>query len=357
MGTVLEVKVIDGFGTTIDVVLVNGVLREGETIVVCGMNGPIVTNIRALLTPPPLREIRVKSEYFRNKIVTASMGVKIAANGLEHAVAGIQLLVCGPRDDVEQLKDEAMQDFATILSRVDKSGEGVCVQASTLGSLEALLSFLEESKIPVSGINIGPVHKKDVMRASVMLERRPEFAVILAFDVAVNKDAQRLADQSNVQIFTADIIYHLFTKCTEYMEELRKKRREETADTAVFPVILEIMPQHIFNVKDPIILGVRVVDGILRLGTPLCVPDANGYDGKNPLMIGKVTRIEWNNEEKEMANKSEEVAIRIEHDLNLTYGRQFSEKKRADSRLPRDSIDKLKANFKDDLKDDDWRLV
>jgi translation initiation factor 5B len=33
----LEVKVIEGHGTTIDVVLVNGVLHEGDQIVVCGL--------------------------------------------------------------------------------------------------------------------------------------------------------------------------------------------------------------------------------------------------------------------------------------------------------------------------------
>jgi translation initiation factor 5B len=69
------------------------------------------------------------------------------------------------------------------------------VQASTLGSLEALLAFLKSSKIPVSGINIGPVHKKDIIRASVMLERAKEYAQVLAFDVPIDKDAEDMATQ------------------------------------------------------------------------------------------------------------------------------------------------------------------
>lgn len=39
--TVLEVKVVEGHGTTIDVVLVNGVLHEGDQIVVCGLQACI----------------------------------------------------------------------------------------------------------------------------------------------------------------------------------------------------------------------------------------------------------------------------------------------------------------------------
>lgn len=53
--TVLEVKVVEGLGTTMDVVLINGVLHETDTVVVCGLSGPIVTPIRSLLTPHPMK--------------------------------------------------------------------------------------------------------------------------------------------------------------------------------------------------------------------------------------------------------------------------------------------------------------
>lgn len=77
------------------------------------------------------------------------MGVKIVAPELEKAIAGSRLLVCGEDDDEDDLREEVMSDLTNLLDSVDKSGKGVCVQASTLGSLEALLEFLRVSKIPV----------------------------------------------------------------------------------------------------------------------------------------------------------------------------------------------------------------
>ncbi|ESP03292.1 hypothetical protein LOTGIDRAFT_61139, partial [Lottia gigantea] len=54
------VKAIHGLGTTIDVILVNGSIKEGEAIVIAGTEGPIVTSIRGLLMPQPMKELRVK---------------------------------------------------------------------------------------------------------------------------------------------------------------------------------------------------------------------------------------------------------------------------------------------------------
>lgn len=94
------------------------------------------------------------------------MGIKISAPGLEHAIAGSELLKASTPNEIEDAKAEIEDNLIDILDKyVDKTSDGVCVQASTLGSLEALLEFLKCSKIPVCSISIGPVYKKDVMKA------------------------------------------------------------------------------------------------------------------------------------------------------------------------------------------------
>jgi translation initiation factor 5B len=69
------------------------------------------------------QELRVKGSYLHHKEIQAAQGVKIAAQNLESAIAGTQMLVLGKDDDLEALKDEAMQDMEDIFKSVDRSGE------------------------------------------------------------------------------------------------------------------------------------------------------------------------------------------------------------------------------------------
>jgi len=89
--TVMEVKMTEGYGHTIDCILIDGVMRKDDRIVMMGFDGPIVTKIRALFTPHPMKEMRVKGEYLNHEIIYASQGLKIAAPDLEKVVAGSQL--------------------------------------------------------------------------------------------------------------------------------------------------------------------------------------------------------------------------------------------------------------------------
>lgn len=41
---------------------------------------------------------------------------------------------------------------------------------------------------------------------------------------------------------------------------------------AVFPAKVKVLPQFIFNSRDPIVMGVIIEGGVLKQGTPLCVP-------------------------------------------------------------------------------------
>ena len=93
--TVLEVKAIDGLGMTVDALVVNGHLREGDKAVFCTLDGPIVIEIRGILTPPPSREMRIKSEYIHHKEIKGARGVKLIGNGLDKVMAGTPVMVRG----------------------------------------------------------------------------------------------------------------------------------------------------------------------------------------------------------------------------------------------------------------------
>jgi len=301
-----------------------------------------------------MKELRVKSNYIQHKCVRAAQGIKICARNMENTLAGMPVYVSRAPDEAEVLIADANKALKEELKSIKLSSEGVYVQASTLGSLEALLEFLKQSKIKYAGVSIGPVHKKDVMKASVMLQHDKEFACLLAFDVKVERDAQEMADGLGVKIFTADIIYHLFDQFTAYKDELKERRKDEHKNEAVFPCRLRILPQCIFNTRDPIVLGVTIINGNLKAGTPLCVPS------KEFCFIGVVTSLEINNKQVETASTGQDVCIKIENiggDAPKLYGRHFDENDVLVSRITRDSIDILKEYFRDDMTKEGWKLV
>jgi translation initiation factor 5B len=87
-----------------------------------GFNGPIVTTIRALLTPQPMREMRVKGDYIHHESIKGSMGIKISAPGLDNAMAGSELYKAENEEAIEEYKAQIADDLVDIMDKyVDKT--------------------------------------------------------------------------------------------------------------------------------------------------------------------------------------------------------------------------------------------
>ena len=144
--------------------LVNGRLKFGQTIVLTGTEGPIVTTVKALLTPSKMQDLRVKCGYTEHKELMAAQGVghrlnaqltlfisfllqvKIAAKELDKAIAGLSMRVANNPDEViflnlkkmcyikvflqvEILKEACERDLASALNAIKLKPLGVFVQA------------------------------------------------------------------------------------------------------------------------------------------------------------------------------------------------------------------------------------
>jgi len=186
------------------------------------------------------------------------------------------------------------------------------------------------------------------------LEHEPMYAVILAFDVKIERDAQEYADKEGIRVFSAEIIYHLFDQFTAYCEDYKLKKRDEFKHLAVYPCKMRILPQHIFNTRDPIVVGVNVEAGTARLGTPVIVPSQGN------LHIGFITGLEANHKQIDRAESGMEVCAKIEPvpgEAPKLYGRHFTHEDVLISKVNRESIDVMKQYFREDMTKADWQLI
>lgn len=340
-GVVLEVKEEPGLGTTIDVILYDGVLRKDDLLVIGGLEGAVVTRIRALLQPKPLDEMRDPRERFDTvSEVAAAAGVKIAAPYLEKVVAGAPLRAVRDEEKVKDVEREVQQEVESITIKGDRVG--LVVKADTLGSLEALVNFLKERGVAVRVADIGDVAKRDVVEASAVAEKDPLQAAILAFNVKILPDAEEEAQKNGIKIFEEKIIYRLFERYSEWVSEKREEMRRKAIEGLVKPAKIKILPGHVFRHSKPAIVGVEVLSGEIRPRYPLM--RADGQE------VGEILQIQDKGETKTHARKGEQIAISIKGPI---VGRQIDEGDILYTSMPLSHIEKFKSKLADELTSDE----
>ena len=313
-GVILELREQPGLGTAADVVIYDGILREGDIIVTGGLEGPVITHVRALLMPKPLQEIRVaKRDLVRVKEVVAAAGVRVVAPDLKEAVAGAPILVAKDYEQAKELAEKVKREIEELRIKTDK--EGVVIKADTLGSLEALIEALRRMNIPIRYADVGPVSKRDVVEAVASREINKFYGVILAFNVKVLEEGKKEAEKNDIKIFTGNVIYRLLEDFQKwYNEQIEAEKRKEV-ESLIRPGKIRILPGYVFRRSNPAIVGVEVLGGIIKPGYPLM-----REDGKR---IGTIHQIQDRGKSLPEARAGMSVAISIKG--HVMVGRHIDE--------------------------------
>jgi translation initiation factor 5B len=340
-GVVLEVKEQPGYGTALDVIIYDGILKEHDSIIIAGANGPILTKVRAILVPKPLTDIRIaKTELRPIEEIIAAAGVRVIAPNIEDALAGSPLYVIPAEDLIEEYKNRLLEEVESI--RFRKEVNGVIVKADTLGTLEAIVSALNKKSIPVRIADVGPLTKRDVIEASIVAKNDRFLGVVLLFNVKSMQEAEELAQKEGIPIFRNNIIYRLVDEYIEWIEKEKLAELQKEFEKIIPPGKIRILPGYVFRRSDPAIVGVEIIGGIIRSGTPLMK-----IDGK---YVGEIQQIQHMGKTIKDAKAGQEVAISIKG--NVMVGRHIKENDILYSDIPLDHIKLLISKFKKMLTSD-----
>lgn len=307
-GTVLEVSQEQGLGTTIDVIHYDGVIKKTDKLVYGTPEGAKVTDIRALLEPRPLQEIRVDKQYEDVGEVKPASGIKIAGKDMEGVMSGAPVRTAN-EENIEQAKKEVEEEME--LREFETKDHGIVVKADSLGSLEAVMREVQDEDIDVKKAEVGPVTKSDVVEVK---NEEPENRAILAFNVGRTVSGEQAVKDEGVRVFQSNIIYKIVEKYGEWKQEMSEKKREQALSKISRPAKIRSMPDHVFNSAKPVVAGFKVVDGVLTPGSSIMNLDGD--------VIGKVKSVQEENESVDKAEKGQEVAVSIS---NATLGRDFEE--------------------------------
>ncbi|MCK5474358.1 MAG: translation initiation factor IF-2, partial [Candidatus Aenigmarchaeota archaeon] len=308
-GTVLEVKEVKGLGTTIDVILYDGLVKRGDMIVIGHPDGAIVTKAKAILKTSPMKEIRVEKQFTNFPEIAAASGLKISAPDLDNVISGVPLRCVRDSSEIDEAKIQVQAEIEEVQIKTD--GVGVIVKADALGSLEALVKTLQDMEIPIKRAEIGTVNKKDVMALEEI-----DFAhkVIFAFNTKILPDAEELARQTKTRVLSSDIIYRLVEDYEKHIEEVSKLKEKDILSSVAAPCKLKFLSGFVFRQSKPAIVGMEVLGGTIKT----CVRLMN-TEGK---IIGSVHALQNKGENVTEGKLGEQVAVSID---GAVVGRNIKE--------------------------------
>lgn len=242
-GTVIEAELTKGRGVMATLLIQNGTLRAGDTV----LAGKSYGRIKAMF------------DYTGAKIKEAGPSVPVSVMGLSDVPRAGELfnvvesekvareMIDNKDSETERTEDEedSAANLEQLFARVQAGEEEelrLVIKADVQGSLEPIINSVQDLKsggeqdigVKIIHAGTGNIGENDVMLASAT------DSIILGFNVGPDSAAKRLADSEGISIRKYKIIYHLIDDIEKalkgMLEPVEKKILIGRAEVlAVFP--------------------------------------------------------------------------------------------------------------------------
>jgi len=243
-GTVLEARIERGKGIMTTVLVQNGTLHTGDTLLVGEHSG----------------RIKAMFDYTGKRLKEAGPATPVSVSGLDGIPqAGEQFRVVDSEKTARRIIDEereaarvtptsrgrgpTLDEFYARLVEGETKTLNLIIKADVQGSLEPIVTSLErlnsedaEVQLEILRAATGPISESDVMLASA------SGAIILGFNVDADPIARNAAATEEVQIRTYNIIYKL-------IEDIEKAMKGMLAPTYEDVVIGRAEVRQVFKIR------------------------------------------------------------------------------------------------------------
>lgn len=258
IGTVIEASLDKTIGVAATLLVQNGTLNVGDTVVVGAAYG----------------KLKAMFDYRRNRVRKAGPSTPVSVMGLsEVPTAGDVFRVVASEKEARTIVNEralklqsqanTVKSAVTLEQLFEKYQAGdvkemrLVVKVDVQGSLEPIVTTLNdlgkgEIKIAILHAEAGNIGENDVMLAAA------SNAIVIGFNVQADAPARRLAEAEGVSIRLYDIIYRLFEDIEKALKGMLEPEYKETT-------IGKAEVRAVFRIsKVGNIAGCRVVEGEIR---------------------------------------------------------------------------------------------
>lgn len=225
-GVIVEAKLDKGRGPVATVLVQNGTLRIGDSVV-CGTT---YGKVRAMVNdrgenvkkagPSVPVEILGLNDVPEAGDILAVLEEKQARSIAEARIER-------QRNNLIKSKKVSLDDLFHQIQEGDIKDLNIVIKADVQGSVEALSSSLlklnknDEVRVSIVHSGVGAVNESDVMLASA------SNALIIAFNVRPDANARKLADTENIDIRTYRVIYDAINDVKDAMSGMLKPKYKE----------------------------------------------------------------------------------------------------------------------------------